>query len=136
MKYKLQVYEKANKADGIRRKTSGLVSTTSNRQTAVNICSLEKKVKWVSPLVMATTASTERMELPKDIPKRSFINTNLISLKCLLFFFFGGTGSTCLYNFLFNITRDRNDLSSQKWSSSFIFTSEQFYYHLSPMYFH
>ncbi|XP_035728364.1 uncharacterized protein LOC118444310 isoform X1 [Vespa mandarinia] len=47
---------------------------------------------------MATTASTERMELPKDIPKKRFINTNLISLKCLLFFFFGGLGS--LFPFL------------------------------------
>lgn len=47
---------------------------------------------------MATTASTERMDLPKDIPQKRFINTNLISLKCLLFLFFGGVGS--LFPFL------------------------------------
>ncbi|XP_043486605.1 uncharacterized protein LOC122514044 isoform X1 [Polistes fuscatus] len=47
---------------------------------------------------MATTASTERMELPKDILQKRFINTNLISLKCLLFLFFGGLGS--LFPFL------------------------------------
>nr|XP_050860898.1 uncharacterized protein LOC127068607 isoform X1 [Vespula vulgaris]XP_050860899.1 uncharacterized protein LOC127068607 isoform X1 [Vespula vulgaris] len=47
---------------------------------------------------MAMIVSTERMELPKDIPQKRFINTNLISLKCLLFFFFGGLGS--LFPFL------------------------------------
>ena len=41
---------------------------------------------------MATTASTEKMNMEKDLdlPKKKLINTNLISLKCLLFIFFGG----------------------------------------------
>ncbi|EZA56010.1 uncharacterized protein LOC105278708 isoform X2 [Ooceraea biroi] len=47
---------------------------------------------------MATTASTEKMDTEKDLPKKKFINTNLISLKCLLFVFFGGIG--CLFPFL------------------------------------
>ncbi|XP_011687265.1 PREDICTED: uncharacterized protein LOC105449649 isoform X2 [Wasmannia auropunctata] len=47
---------------------------------------------------MATTASTEKMDMEKDLPKKKLINTNLISLKCLLFIFFGGIG--CLFPFL------------------------------------
>lgn len=47
---------------------------------------------------MATTASMEKMDLAKDLPKKKLINTNLISLKCLLFIFFGGVG--CLFPFL------------------------------------
>ncbi|XP_011862279.1 PREDICTED: uncharacterized protein LOC105558936 isoform X2 [Vollenhovia emeryi] len=49
---------------------------------------------------MATTASTEKMNLDKDsdLPKKKLINTNLISLKFLLFIFFGGIG--CLFPFL------------------------------------
>ncbi|XP_076681343.1 uncharacterized protein LOC143375772 isoform X2 [Andrena cerasifolii] len=47
---------------------------------------------------MTITASTERMETTKDLPKRKFINTNLLSLKLLLFLFFGGMG--CLFPFL------------------------------------
>ncbi|KAL0102904.1 hypothetical protein PUN28_018301 [Cardiocondyla obscurior] len=47
---------------------------------------------------MATTASTEKMDLEKDLPKKKLINTNLISLKFLLFIFFGGVG--CLFPFL------------------------------------
>ncbi|XP_077262016.1 uncharacterized protein LOC143897311 isoform X2 [Temnothorax americanus] len=47
---------------------------------------------------MATTASTEKMDLDKDLPKKKCINTNLISLKFLLFIFFGGIG--CLFPFL------------------------------------
>lgn len=40
---------------------------------------------------MATTASTEKMNMEKDdLPKKKFINTNLLSLKFLLFIFFGG----------------------------------------------
>ncbi|XP_014486309.1 PREDICTED: uncharacterized protein LOC106750455 isoform X2 [Dinoponera quadriceps] len=47
---------------------------------------------------MATTASTEKMDMAKDLPKKKLVNTNLISLKCLLFIFFGGLG--CLFPFL------------------------------------
>ncbi|KYN01802.1 PREDICTED: uncharacterized protein LOC108774817 isoform X2 [Cyphomyrmex costatus] len=49
---------------------------------------------------MATTTSTEKMhqDTEKDLPKKKLINTNLISLKCLLFIFFGGIG--CLFPFL------------------------------------
>ncbi|XP_076231800.1 uncharacterized protein LOC143177626 isoform X2 [Calliopsis andreniformis] len=47
---------------------------------------------------MPITASTERMETSKDLPKKKFINTNLLSLKLLLFLFFGGMG--CLFPFL------------------------------------
>ncbi|XP_029155210.1 uncharacterized protein LOC114928293 isoform X2 [Nylanderia fulva] len=47
---------------------------------------------------MAATASTEKMDMEKDLPKKKLINTNLISLKCLLFVFFGGIG--CLFPFL------------------------------------
>ncbi|KAM0724971.1 Major facilitator superfamily domain-containing protein 6-A [Formica fusca] len=47
---------------------------------------------------MATMASTEKMDMEKDLPKKKLINTNLISLKCLLFVFFGGIG--CLFPFL------------------------------------
>ncbi|XP_025163296.1 uncharacterized protein LOC105185673 isoform X1 [Harpegnathos saltator] len=47
---------------------------------------------------MTTTASTEKMDTAKDLPKKKLINTNLISLKCLLFIFFGGLG--CLFPFL------------------------------------
>lgn len=36
--------------------------------------------------------------MEKDLPKKKLINTNLISLKCLLFIFFGGIG--CLFPFL------------------------------------
>ncbi|CAL7939106.1 unnamed protein product [Xylocopa violacea] len=44
------------------------------------------------------TASTERMDTAKDLPKKKLINTNLLSLKLLLFLFFGGMG--CLFPFL------------------------------------
>ncbi|XP_067206859.1 uncharacterized protein SP1173 isoform X2 [Linepithema humile] len=47
---------------------------------------------------MATTASTEKVDVDKDLPKKKLINTNLISLKFLLFIFFGGIG--CLFPFL------------------------------------
>ncbi|XP_029051640.1 uncharacterized protein LOC114880143 [Osmia bicornis bicornis] len=47
---------------------------------------------------MTITASTERMDTTKDLPKKKFINTNLLSLKFLLFLFFGGMG--CLFPFL------------------------------------
>ncbi|CAK9811870.1 Major facilitator superfamily domain-containing protein 6 [Anthophora plagiata] len=47
---------------------------------------------------MSITASTERMDTSKDLPKKNFINTNLLSLKLLLFLFFGGLG--CLFPFL------------------------------------
>ncbi|XP_006607714.1 uncharacterized protein LOC102675846 isoform X2 [Apis dorsata] len=47
---------------------------------------------------MSITASTERMETTKDLPKKKFININLLSLKLLLFLFFGGMG--CLFPFL------------------------------------
>ncbi|XP_012525865.1 uncharacterized protein LOC105830811 isoform X2 [Monomorium pharaonis] len=47
---------------------------------------------------MAMTASTEKMDMDKDLPKKKLINTNLLSLKCLLFIFFGGIG--CLFPFL------------------------------------
>lgn len=40
---------------------------------------------------MSITASTERMDTTKDLPKKKFININLLSLKLLLFLFFGGT---------------------------------------------
>ncbi|XP_053986374.1 uncharacterized protein LOC128880374 isoform X2 [Hylaeus volcanicus] len=46
---------------------------------------------------MTITASTERMET-KDLPRKKFINSNLLSLKLLLFLFFGGMG--CLFPFL------------------------------------
>ena len=39
---------------------------------------------------MSITASTERMDTAKDLPKKKFININLLSLKLLLFLFFGG----------------------------------------------
>ncbi|KZC13378.1 Major facilitator superfamily domain-containing protein 6 [Dufourea novaeangliae] len=38
---------------------------------------------------MTITASTERMETTKGLPKMKFINANLLSLKLLLFLFFG-----------------------------------------------
>ncbi|XP_034952618.1 uncharacterized protein SP1173 [Chelonus insularis] len=44
------------------------------------------------------STATDTMGSIKDIPQRKFINPNLISLKCLLFFFFGGMG--CLFPFL------------------------------------
>ncbi|XP_043509241.1 uncharacterized protein LOC122528313 isoform X1 [Frieseomelitta varia] len=47
---------------------------------------------------MSITASTERMDTAKDLPKKKFININLLSLKLLLFLFFGGMG--CLFPFL------------------------------------
>ncbi|XP_076624845.1 uncharacterized protein LOC143343638 isoform X2 [Colletes latitarsis] len=47
---------------------------------------------------MTITASTEKMETTKDLPRKKFINTNLLSLKLLLFLFFGGMG--CLFPFL------------------------------------
>ncbi|XP_003703511.2 uncharacterized protein LOC100877436 isoform X2 [Megachile rotundata] len=47
---------------------------------------------------MTITASTERMDTTKDLPKKKFININLLSLKLLLFLFFGGMG--CLFPFL------------------------------------
>ncbi|XP_017754261.1 PREDICTED: uncharacterized protein LOC108546590 isoform X2 [Eufriesea mexicana] len=47
---------------------------------------------------MSVTASTERMDSTKDLPKKKFINVNLLSLKLLLFLFFGGMG--CLFPFL------------------------------------
>ncbi|XP_078039147.1 uncharacterized protein LOC144471193 isoform X2 [Augochlora pura] len=47
---------------------------------------------------MTISASTERMEATKDLPKKKLINTNLLSLKLLLFLFFGGMG--CLFPFL------------------------------------
>lgn len=39
---------------------------------------------------MAATGSTEKIDVTKDLPKKKFVNTNLISLKFLLFVFFGG----------------------------------------------
>lgn len=39
---------------------------------------------------MSITASTEIMDSTKDLPKKKFINANLLSLKLLLFLFFGG----------------------------------------------
>ncbi|XP_076294364.1 uncharacterized protein LOC143215790 isoform X1 [Lasioglossum baleicum] len=47
---------------------------------------------------MTISASTERMETTKDLPKKKLVNTNLLSLKLLLFLFFGGMG--CLFPFL------------------------------------
>ncbi|XP_017889536.1 uncharacterized protein LOC108630566 isoform X2 [Ceratina calcarata] len=47
---------------------------------------------------MSATASMEKMDATKDLPKKKFINTNLLSLKLLLFLFFGGMG--CLFPFL------------------------------------
>ncbi|XP_031832215.1 uncharacterized protein LOC116426810 isoform X2 [Nomia melanderi] len=47
---------------------------------------------------MTISASTERMETTKELPKKKLINTNLLSLKLLLFLFFGGMG--CLFPFL------------------------------------
>ncbi|XP_066594151.1 uncharacterized protein SP1173 [Prorops nasuta] len=47
---------------------------------------------------MAASTSTERIDETKDLPPTKLINTNLISLKCLIFFFFGGIG--CLFPFL------------------------------------
>ncbi|XP_076169472.1 uncharacterized protein LOC143147766 isoform X2 [Ptiloglossa arizonensis] len=47
---------------------------------------------------MTITGSTERMETTKDLPRKKFININLLSLKLLLFLFFGGMG--CLFPFL------------------------------------
>ncbi|KAK1130583.1 hypothetical protein K0M31_018708 [Melipona bicolor] len=47
---------------------------------------------------MSITASMERMDTAKDLPKKKFININLLSLKLLLFLFFGGMG--CLFPFL------------------------------------
>lgn len=35
-------------------------------------------------------ASIETMGTTKDVPERKLVNLNLISLKCLLFLFFGG----------------------------------------------
>ncbi|XP_044579842.1 uncharacterized protein LOC123261971 isoform X1 [Cotesia glomerata] len=43
-------------------------------------------------------ASIETMDSIKELPPRKFVNPNLISLKCLLFIFFGGMG--CLFPFL------------------------------------
>lgn len=47
---------------------------------------------------MATTASTEKVDVDKDLPKKKLINTNLISLKFLLFIFFGGRCRSALNN--------------------------------------
>lgn len=43
---------------------------------------------------MSIMASTEKMETTKDLPKKKFININLLSLKLLLFLFFGGIFKT------------------------------------------
>ncbi|XP_011297698.1 uncharacterized protein SP1173 [Fopius arisanus] len=43
-------------------------------------------------------ASIETMGSVKDAPEKKLVNLNLISLKCLLFLFFGGMG--CLFPFL------------------------------------
>lgn len=86
----LQIYVKEEQKDGGNRRTVGIIDELGVIRCFWNTCTCYWKELY-RIFKMTITASTERMDTTKDLPKKKFINTNLLSLKLLLFLFFGGT---------------------------------------------